>query len=189
MSKRLRIFTAEDVAAHTSRKSCWVSRLGRVYDVTGFLNDHPGGEDLILNHAGRDVDEAMADKQEHEHSESAYDMLSEYIIGRVAEGEATVSEGMCHLARIRKASHLTIHLTDWEATDDFHPDNTDETKDFEKNQFLDLRKPLLVQVWNANFSKSYYLKQVHQPRHLPESARLFGSDFFEVYPPQSCSAF
>lgn len=41
--------------------------------------------------------------------------------------------------------------TDWEATDDFHPDDTDEAKDFEKNQFLDLRKPLLRQVWEANW--------------------------------------
>ena len=36
-------------------------------------------------------------------------------------------------------------------------------------------------MWNANFSKSYYLRQVHQPRHLPEPARLFGSDFLEIF--------
>lgn len=40
---------------------------------------------------------------------------------------------------------------DWEAPDDFHPETTDEVRDFEKNQFLDLRKPLLRQVWEANF--------------------------------------
>jgi 4-hydroxysphinganine ceramide fatty acyl 2-hydroxylase len=86
--------------------------------------------------------------------------------------------------------------TDWEATDDFHPDDTEPTEDFEKNQFLDLRRPLLWQLWEANFrytcriyfplrclhtlSKSYYLKQVHQPRHLAKSARLFGNDYLEV---------
>ena len=100
MSKRLRIFTAEDVATHNSRKSCWVSRNGRVYDVTGFLADHPGGDDLILNYAGKDVGEVMKDKDEHEHSESAYEMLSEYVIGRIGEGEATVSEGTCSTKRI-----------------------------------------------------------------------------------------
>ncbi len=42
---------------------------------------------------------------------------------------------------------------DWEATDDFHPDNTDSLKDYEKNQFVDLRKPLLRQVWEANFRR------------------------------------
>jgi hypothetical protein len=29
-------------------------------------------------------------------------------------------------------------------------------------------------------SKAYYLQQVHQPRHLPESARLFSSPALEV---------
>ena len=55
----------------------------------------------------------------------------------------------------------------------------DTMKDYEKNQFLDLRKPLLRQVWEANWSKSYYLLQVHQPRHLTDSAPMFGN-FLEV---------
>lgn len=42
-------------------------------------------------------------------------------------------------------------LLDWEATDDFHPEDTDSARDYEQNQFLDLRKPLLRQVWESNF--------------------------------------
>ena len=42
-------------------------------------------------------------------------------------------------------------LIDWVPEDNFHPEETDEVKDFEKNQFLDLRKPLIRQVWEANF--------------------------------------
>lgn len=39
----------------------------------------------------------------------------------------------------------------------------------------------LVLFSNAIYlSKSYYLKQVHQPRHLPESPRLFGPSYLEV---------
>jgi len=73
-----------------------------------------------------------------------------------------------------------IGSNDWEATDDFHPEDTDTAKDFEENQFLDLGKPLLRQVWEAKFNKAYYLEQVHQPRHLPKSARLFGSEALEL---------
>ncbi|KAG6855898.1 hypothetical protein H0H87_009578 [Tephrocybe sp. NHM501043] len=160
MSKRIIIYTAEDVASHTTAASCWVSRNGKVYDVTKFLNDHPGGDDYILKYAGKDIGEVMRDKDEHDHSESAYDMLDEYIVGRLGSDSTIVSD-------------------DWEATDDFHPDDTDQAKDFEKNQFLDLRKPLLRQVWEANWSKSYYLQQVHQPRHVPEPARFFGPDILE----------
>ncbi|KAI0714227.1 oxidoreductase [Fomitopsis betulina] len=162
MSKRIRIFTAEDVAAHSTVESCWVSRDGKVYDVTNFLADHPGGDDLILNYAGKDVGEIMRDPAEHDHSDSAYDMLDECLIGRLGTSETIVSD-------------------DWVADDNFEPENTDVAADFAKNQFLDLSKPLFRQVWEANWSKAYYLQQVHQPRHTPESPRLFGPDFLEVF--------
>ncbi|OBZ78072.1 putative acyl-CoA synthetase YngI [Grifola frondosa] len=160
MSKRIRIYTVEDVATHCSSSNCWVTRNGKVYDVTRFVPDHPGGDDLILNYAGKDVGAIMKDAAEHDHSDSAYDMLEEFIVGRVGIGENIVSE-------------------DW-VPDDFEPENTDEATDFEKNQFLDLRKPLLRQMWEANFTKAYYLQQVHQPRHLPDSPRLFGPDYLEI---------
>lgn len=93
MSKRVRIYTAEDVSLHKDTKSCWLSRNGKVYDVTAFLEDHPGGEDLILKYAGKDVGEIMKDPVEHEHSESAYEMLDDFVIGRLGTGETTVSDG------------------------------------------------------------------------------------------------
>ncbi|KAI0264676.1 fatty acid-2 hydroxylase [Gloeopeniophorella convolvens] len=161
MSKRIRIFTASDVAEHNSESSCWITYKGKVLNVTHFLADHPGGEEFLLKYAGKDVEDAMKDAEEHVHSESAYDMLDEFLIGRLGAGENLVSE-------------------DWVATDDFEPEDTDEAADFEKNQFLDLRKPLMKQMWDCNFSKAYYLQQVHQPRHLPESARLFGPSVLEV---------
>lgn len=93
MSKRVRIYTTEDVASHTTSSSCWITRKGKVYDVSRFLNDHPGGDDLILKFAGQDVENAMSDKDEHDHSDSAYEMLDEYIIGRIGIGENLIDEG------------------------------------------------------------------------------------------------
>jgi hypothetical protein len=58
----------------------------QVYNVTDFLEGHPGGEDLILMHGGKDVTEIMQDPLEHEHSEFAFDMLKDYFIGRVDTG-------------------------------------------------------------------------------------------------------
>jgi 4-hydroxysphinganine ceramide fatty acyl 2-hydroxylase len=129
MSKRIRIFTAEDVLQHNLASSCWITYRGKVLDVTDFLTDHPGGEDIILKHAGRDVEGAMNDVTEHVHSESAYDMLDEFLIGRLGAGENIVND-------------------DWVATDDFTPEDTDRAADYEKNEFLDLRKPLMRQMWN-----------------------------------------
>jgi 4-hydroxysphinganine ceramide fatty acyl 2-hydroxylase len=134
-NKRVRIYTAEDVENHKTTSSCWVTRRGKVYDVSAFLPDHPGGDDLILKYAGHDIEKFMKDPEEHEHSDSAYDMMEEYIIGRLGNEASIIDEN-------------------WEAPDDFHPDDTDSVEDFEKNQFLDLRKPLLRQIWEANFSAS-----------------------------------
>lgn len=92
-TKRVRIYTEEDVEAHSTATSCWISRAGKVYDVTKFLNDHPGGDELVLQYAGKDVGEVMKDPVEHDHSDSAYGMLEEYVVGRLGKGEATVSEG------------------------------------------------------------------------------------------------
>jgi 4-hydroxysphinganine ceramide fatty acyl 2-hydroxylase len=140
MSKRIRIYTASDVLHHNSESSCWVTHRGKVLDVTNFLMDHPGGEELILKHAGKDVEDAMKDSEEHEHSESAYDMLGEFLIGRLGAGENVVSD-------------------DWVATDDFSPEDTDEAADYEKNQFLDLRKPLMRQMWSCNFRHVPFLSR------------------------------
>jgi cytochrome b involved in lipid metabolism len=93
VTKRIRIFTAEDVAEHDSFKSCWVTRNGKVYDVTSFLSDHPGGDDLIIKYAGQDIGEVMEDPREHEHSDSAYDMLDEFLVGRVGTDAGLIDEG------------------------------------------------------------------------------------------------
>jgi 4-hydroxysphinganine ceramide fatty acyl 2-hydroxylase len=64
-----------------------------VYDVTGFLDDHPGGDDVILQYGGKDIEEAMKDKLGHDHSDSAYSMLEGLVIGRLGTGEAVVRQG------------------------------------------------------------------------------------------------
>ena len=80
-------------ASNSWRLMLRVSRAGKVYDVTGFLADHPGGDDLILRYAGRDVGSIMKDKEEHLHSQSAYDMLDEFVIGKLGTDETTVRDG------------------------------------------------------------------------------------------------
>jgi len=93
MSRRTRIYTVEDVAKHSSADSCWVTRAGKVYNVTPFLQDHPGGDDLILQYGGKDVENIMKDLIEHEHSDSAYDMLEEYAIGKIGTKDMVVTNG------------------------------------------------------------------------------------------------
>ena len=49
------------------------------------LEEHPGGGEIILPYAGKDVTEIMADIQSHQHSESAYEILDEgMLVGYLA---------------------------------------------------------------------------------------------------------
>ncbi|KAI6007604.1 glyoxylate dehydrogenase [Pisolithus orientalis] len=50
--------STQTVAEHASPESCWIIVHGRVYDVTEFLPEHPGGSKIILKYAGKDATEA-----------------------------------------------------------------------------------------------------------------------------------
>jgi L-lactate dehydrogenase (cytochrome) len=47
--------SGKEVAQHNTRQSCWIIVHGNVYDVTEFLDDHPGGSKIILKYAGKDA--------------------------------------------------------------------------------------------------------------------------------------
>ncbi|CBF73650.1 hypothetical protein AN7984.2 [Aspergillus nidulans FGSC A4] len=49
------MYTRKDVAHHNARHSCWVIVSNHVYDVTKFLDAHPGGAGAILLYAGKDA--------------------------------------------------------------------------------------------------------------------------------------
>ncbi|KAH6917254.1 cytochrome b2 [Coprinopsis sp. MPI-PUGE-AT-0042] len=48
-------FKLQDVSQHSSIESCWVIIQNKVYDVTEFLHEHPGGAAIILKYAGKDA--------------------------------------------------------------------------------------------------------------------------------------
>ena len=49
------IYTEEEVAKHAAEDDCWITVHGKVYDVTKFLDDHPGGPEIITDLAGKDA--------------------------------------------------------------------------------------------------------------------------------------
>ncbi|PCH40489.1 hypothetical protein WOLCODRAFT_136908 [Wolfiporia cocos MD-104 SS10] len=50
-----RTWTLQEVKQHNTSSSCWVVIKDKVYDVTEFLPEHPGGSKIILKYAGRDA--------------------------------------------------------------------------------------------------------------------------------------
>jgi cytochrome b involved in lipid metabolism len=45
----------QEVARHKSADDAWMVLNGRVYNVTPYLNFHPGGADILVKAAGRDA--------------------------------------------------------------------------------------------------------------------------------------
>lgn len=50
-----RTITLEEVAKHNKDGDAWVVIANKVYDVTSFLDQHPGGKSLLLKNAGKDI--------------------------------------------------------------------------------------------------------------------------------------
>jgi cytochrome b involved in lipid metabolism len=46
MSEKMKI-TAQDLRDHCCEKSAWIAIRGKVYDVTSFIERHPGGKDQL----------------------------------------------------------------------------------------------------------------------------------------------
>lgn len=51
--KRVVPLTADEVASHKSRSDAWMVINGTVYDVTPYLEYHPGGIPMIISGAGK----------------------------------------------------------------------------------------------------------------------------------------
>ncbi|XP_031837999.1 cytochrome b5 [Nomia melanderi] len=56
----------------------------KVYNVASFLNEHPGGEEILLDHAGKDSSEDFDDVG---HSKDAFDLMSKYLVGELVDSE------------------------------------------------------------------------------------------------------
>lgn len=79
-------YTWREVAAHNTPDSAWVILHGRVYDVTGFLDSHPGGREMLLLAAGRECTDLFASYHWFDDAKKATATLEKFYKGAL-EGE------------------------------------------------------------------------------------------------------
>lgn len=98
--------SVSDVKLHNSDSDCWVIIHGKVYDVTKYLDDHPGGPEIIMDVAGKDV---SGDFEDTGHSDDARQQLKDLFIGDVKGGStSSATEGG---SSSKTSTNLTLFLT------------------------------------------------------------------------------
>jgi predicted heme/steroid binding protein len=80
-----KVYTLDEVAKHNTREDCWIVLHYKVYDVTRFIPEHPGG-DAILEGCGKDATELFESRPMGSgtpHSDTAREKLSQFYIGEL----------------------------------------------------------------------------------------------------------
>ncbi|EEU34801.1 uncharacterized protein NECHADRAFT_39634 [Fusarium vanettenii 77-13-4] len=81
MAAETKTFTINEVSQHKTRDDCYIIIRDKVYNVSKFLDEHPGGDDVIMDMAGEDTTEAFDDVG---HSEEANEMLAAIFVGEIS---------------------------------------------------------------------------------------------------------
>ncbi|OOF98946.1 hypothetical protein ASPCADRAFT_394285 [Aspergillus carbonarius ITEM 5010] len=72
--------TLQEVSTHNTKKDLYMVIHDKVYDVSSFVDEHPGGEEVLLDVAGQDGTEAFEDVG---HSDEAREILDGLLVGNV----------------------------------------------------------------------------------------------------------
>lgn len=121
----------QELAQHASRQSCWLAIHSTVWDVTGFIDAHPGGASLILGNCGKDATSAYEDFHSPELVEqtlgpgarrgvlrpetAAENVQRESLEGKIIEnkGKQPSLRAMVSLADFEKMASIHMSPTAW----------------------------------------------------------------------------
>lgn len=88
---RLIDVTEEELKTHNKKDDCWICIRGLVYNVSPYMEYHPGGEDELMRAAGTDGTDLFNEVHRWVNYES---MLKECLVGRMAMKPAVTKD--CH---------------------------------------------------------------------------------------------
>ena len=77
------IVTKDELSKHTKDGDLWVLVDGKVYDVSEYMEDHPGGKEILLDHSG--AKDASLAYEDADHSKRAREMVTKYLVGTFQE--------------------------------------------------------------------------------------------------------
>ncbi|KAG5315189.1 PREDICTED: cytochrome b5-like isoform X2 [Acromyrmex echinatior] len=83
-------YSLADVAKYNGKNGArtWIVIHDNIYDVTDYMQQHPGGPELIDDYAGKD---ATSGFDEFGHSSDATKMLKKYLVGELEDEDKRVN--------------------------------------------------------------------------------------------------
>ncbi|NXK02158.1 NB5R4 reductase, partial [Herpetotheres cachinnans] len=123
---RLVEVTEDELAKHNKKEDCWICIRGFVYNVTPYMEYHPGGEDELMKAAGTDGTDLFDQVHRWVNYES---MLKECLVGRMAvksiaapKGEVFMKEKISIMLYSKKVYiffllYFLFYSYDWFQTD------------------------------------------------------------------------
>ena len=93
IEQQAKTFTMGEVASHSSRTDCWTIISGQVYELTDFINRHPGGDE-VLRACGTDATTLFTSRTTKDgqsigsgtpHSQAAQEQLDQLKLGTLAK--------------------------------------------------------------------------------------------------------
>ncbi|OAL38637.1 hypothetical protein AYO20_01843 [Fonsecaea nubica] len=101
-------FSLAQVSQHARKGDLYMIYGDQVFDVTRFVEEHPGGEEVIMDCAGKDGTEAF---DEVGHSNEAHDQLRELLIGSLDQvsADAVAKARLKSKVKDNPSSTLTLY--------------------------------------------------------------------------------
>mmetsp|Transcript_88066 Transcript_88066/g.221648 ORF Transcript_88066/g.221648 Transcript_88066/m.221648 type:complete len:722 (-) Transcript_88066:212-2377(-) len=105
-----------EVNRHCVPEDCWVAINGTVYDLTEFMDRHPGGPTVILNWAGKDASKMFNDV--HKGVKIDQYLRPEAFLGSLGVDEQLMTESYWHSLRKARIEEIREELKRLDCDDD-----------------------------------------------------------------------
>lgn len=79
VGSEVKSFSLSDLSSHNSASSCWSNIFGNVYDLTSYVDKHPGGREQILAICGKNGNDLFS--SQHSGNKKIEGMLKNFYIG------------------------------------------------------------------------------------------------------------
>jgi len=161
-----KVYSWDEVKKHNFITDLWVVIEGKVYDVSEFVEEHPGGDGPLMEQAGKDATDAFIDVG---HSEGALEQLGDYVIGVVDQS----SQPANNTPPDNKVATPLSAAVSAEITETVNKENPEQQENSKKSSTIhtssDSKKPEQQSVAPPQTTSSFYKSLL-----IPIALILFG---------------